>query len=77
MFGVSVIEKHFTYRKENQTFHDHAISADPKDMKKLVKDVRQAEIIFGSYKEKEVNRRTNNLVKYEKVLCRCYESEKR
>ncbi|WP_420549389.1 N-acetylneuraminate synthase family protein [Curvivirga sp.] len=30
--GARVLEVHFTYRKENQDFHDHALSADPDDM---------------------------------------------
>jgi N,N'-diacetyllegionaminate synthase len=45
--GAVVLEKHFTYRKENQLFHDHAISADPTDMRQLVASVRQAEIYLG------------------------------
>ncbi len=49
MLGVKVIEKHFTYRKENQSFHDHHISADPSDMKKIVKKIRFAELMYGNY----------------------------
>ena len=45
--GAVVLEKHFTYRKENQAFHDHALSADPEDMRELVAAVRQAEICLG------------------------------
>ncbi|MBF0118020.1 MAG: N-acetylneuraminate synthase family protein [Desulfobacterales bacterium] len=45
--GAKAIEKHFTYRKENQVFHDHAISADPRDLKELVQAVRRAEIFIG------------------------------
>lgn len=45
--GACVIEKHFTYRKENQTFQDHVISADPQDMAQLVKAVRDAERYRG------------------------------
>jgi sialic acid synthase SpsE len=45
--GAVVLEKHFTYRKENQTFHDHALSADPDDMRQLVAAVRQVETYFG------------------------------
>ncbi|MTI10572.1 N-acetylneuraminate synthase family protein [Curvivirga aplysinae] len=30
--GARVLEVHFTYRKEDQSFHDHALSADPEDM---------------------------------------------
>lgn len=47
--GAAAIEKHFTYRKEDQAFHDHRLSADPEDMKALVASVRQAELMMGSY----------------------------
>lgn len=46
--GAVALEKHFTYRKEDQDFHDHAISADPSDMAALVKCVRHAEVILGT-----------------------------
>jgi N,N'-diacetyllegionaminate synthase len=46
--GAVAIEKHFTYRKEAQAFHDHAISADPDDLTRLVAAVRRAEILLGS-----------------------------
>ena len=45
--GAVALEKHFTYRKENQSFHDHALSADPNDMRQLVAAVRQAETYLG------------------------------
>jgi N,N'-diacetyllegionaminate synthase len=45
--GAVILEKHFTYRKENQAFHDHAISADPEDMRQLVAAVRRAEVYLG------------------------------
>lgn len=46
--GAVALEKHFTYRKEDQEFHDHKLSADPKDLKALVEAVRQAETLLGS-----------------------------
>ena len=46
--GATAVEKHFTYRKENQSFHDHGISADPKDMVELINAVRLAETYLGS-----------------------------
>lgn len=46
--GAVILEKHFTYRKEGQAFHDHALSADPTDMAELVRHVRQAETYLGS-----------------------------
>ena len=46
--GAIALEKHFTYRKEDQAFHDHALSADPRDLAELVKAVRTAETYLGS-----------------------------
>lgn len=45
--GACVIEKHFTYRKEDQTFRDHALSADPGEMKELVASIRLIEVSLG------------------------------
>lgn len=47
--GARVIEKHFTYRKENQTFRDHALSADPRDLRLLVERIRQIERMLGEH----------------------------
>lgn len=47
--GAIAIEKHFTYRKEDQAFHDHHISADPADMRQLVDTIRETEILLGNY----------------------------
>ncbi len=47
--GAVVLEKHFTYRKENQAFRDHQLSANPEDLAALVKAVREAEIYVGRY----------------------------
>lgn len=46
--GAVALEKHFTYRKEDQAFHDHRLSADPADLIALVEAVRQAETYLGS-----------------------------
>jgi len=47
--GAIALEKHFTYQKEEQSFHDHLLSADPEDLRRLIVDVRQAEVYLGSY----------------------------
>lgn len=47
-YGAVVLEKHFTYRKEDQEFRDHALSADPADLAALVEAVRLAEQYRGS-----------------------------
>lgn len=69
MFGIKVIEKHFTYRKENQLFHDHAISADPKDMKNLVNKVRRAELIYGEYQRRRGPSEKKNLKNMRRSYC--------
>lgn len=46
--GAVAIEKHFTYRKEDQDFHDHRLSADPSDMSELVAAIRHAELLLGN-----------------------------
>jgi N-acetylneuraminate synthase/N,N'-diacetyllegionaminate synthase len=45
--GAVTIEKHFTYRKEDQIFHDHKLSANPDDMRDLVESIRLAEKYLG------------------------------
>ncbi|MBI9079532.1 MAG: N-acetylneuraminate synthase family protein [Pseudodesulfovibrio sp.] len=50
--GARIVEKHFTYRKEDQAFHDHLISADPEDLKSLVANIRMAEVYLGSKQRK-------------------------
>jgi len=47
--GAVAVEKHFTYRKEDQAWHDHAVSADPKDLRALVDTIREAEVYLGRY----------------------------
>jgi N-acetylneuraminate synthase len=44
--GASVIEKHFTYDKKADG-PDHMLSADPSEMKKIVDNIRECEILKG------------------------------
>jgi len=57
--GAKVIEKHFTLDK-NLEGPDHKISADPKQFKKLIEDIRKIEIAL---KEKK-SERENKLKRY-------------
>lgn len=50
--GARIIEKHFTIDKNYSSFRDHQLSADPNDMKELIKRVRQAEAFIGSGEKK-------------------------
>ena len=59
--GARIIEKHFTLDKNYSDFRDHQLSADPVDLRELVKRIRKIEILMsdesnrGSHDE-ELNR---------------------
>jgi N-acetylneuraminate synthase/N,N'-diacetyllegionaminate synthase len=59
--GAVALEKHFTYRKEDQAFRDHQLSADPADMQALVAAVRQAEVFVGRYERERGEAELANL----------------
>jgi N,N'-diacetyllegionaminate synthase len=46
--GARIIEKHFTIDKNYSDFRDHQLSADPSDMKQLVDEIRNTQILMGS-----------------------------
>jgi N,N'-diacetyllegionaminate synthase len=46
--GARWIEKHFTDRKTDRTFHDHALSSEPQEMAQLVRDIREIESALGA-----------------------------
>lgn len=54
--GAVVIEKHFTYRKENQSFRDHRLSADKKEMKQLVTMAKEIRTAVGSNYGKNIGK---------------------
>lgn len=45
--GAEIIEKHFTIAHDHSDFRDHQLSADPAEMKELVRRVRAAEVMIG------------------------------
>jgi sialic acid synthase SpsE len=69
--GACVIEKHFTYRKENQSFRDHALSADPAEMKKLVANIRLIEKSLGKYGKEVAECEKGNRVEMRRSLAIC------
>jgi sialic acid synthase SpsE len=46
--GARIVEKHFTLDKTRPTFRDHALSADPADMRHLAEVMHQYEALLGS-----------------------------
>lgn len=49
--GAEVVEKHFTLDK-NLPGTDHILSADPDELRELVKKIEEVEILLGSYTKK-------------------------
>ena len=49
--GARIIEKHFTIDKKYSDFHDHQLSADPIEMKRLVEKVDLVENLLGTYEK--------------------------
>lgn len=49
--GARVIEKHFTLDKNQSTFRDHQLSADPSDFAQLSRRVKEAVILIGTHQK--------------------------
>lgn len=47
--GAEIIERHFTFDK-NEKGSDHAISSDEKEMKRIIKEIKEVEEILGNGK---------------------------
>ena len=47
--GAEIIEKHFTIDKNYSRFRDHKLSADLKEMKKIVQGIRRIDNMKGKY----------------------------
>ena len=46
--GARIVEKHFTISKNYSAFHDHKISADPKEFADLVRQIRRTSELLGN-----------------------------
>ena len=53
--GAIIIEKHFTLDKNFSDFRDHQLSANPSDMKTLVKQIRLTSSMLGKREKKVEN----------------------
>lgn len=49
--GAAIVEKHFTLDKQYSEFRDHQLSADPDDLRELVRRIRSAERLLGAPKK--------------------------
>ena len=66
--GARVIEKHFTDNKNYSNFRDHQLSADPEEMKKLVKLIRESEKLIGSGSLKISENESKNLMQIRRSM---------
>ena len=46
--GARIVEKHFTIDKNYSDFRDHALSADPDELKRLAERIREVSDLLGS-----------------------------
>ena len=68
--GSRIIEKHFTLNHHLSDFRDHQLSANPKEMKDLVLQIRSAETMLGDGFKKAENCETDlvNLVRRSAIV---------
>ena len=60
--GARVIEKHFTFDKNRTTFRDHALSADPDDLRRLAEFVHSLDEVLGTGEKRPMPCEEENLV---------------
>ncbi len=46
--GASIVEVHFTDRREGREFRDHALSVEPNELSKLIESLRKVRAALGS-----------------------------
>ena len=59
--GAQLIEKHFTLDKNGEG-PDHRLSADPKEMKRMVRQIKEVEAILGDYRLATIEAERQTLV---------------
>jgi N-acetylneuraminate synthase/N,N'-diacetyllegionaminate synthase len=59
--GARIVEKHFTINKHYSDFRDHQLSADPEDMKELVRRIKEATVFLGDGKKRVLECEKENI----------------
>ncbi|OIQ50062.1 N,N'-diacetyllegionaminic acid synthase [Pseudodesulfovibrio hydrargyri] len=67
--GARIVEKHFTLDHNHSAFRDHQLSADPDEMRELVRRVREAEKLLGHGSLEPEGERFNNAEAFSRSLC--------
>lgn len=66
--GARIIEKHFTLDHAQSDFRDHQLSADPQELRELVRRVREAELLLGSSGKKASESEQPNMASVRRSL---------
>ena len=61
LMGAEIIEKHFTLNKKFSKFRDHKLSADPKEFKEMVNNIKLIYQMKGSVKDKLSKEELSNI----------------
>jgi len=62
LLGAKIIEKHFTLDHKFSKFKDHALSANPQELKEMVKKIRNVKKIIGFSSKKIGKQEKKNIV---------------
>lgn len=62
LLGAKIIEKHFTLDHKFSKFKDHALSANPQELKEMVKKIRNVKRIIGFSSKKISKQEKKNIV---------------
>jgi N,N'-diacetyllegionaminate synthase len=73
--GARIIEKHFTIDNNYSNFHDHQLSANPTDFKKMVEKIREAEEMLGKGKIHATCEESENKEKIRRSIVAKYDLE--
>ena len=71
--GARIIEKHFTIDNNYSDFHDHQLSANPADFKKMVEKIRIAEQMLGLGEKQPTTEEIENKEKIRRSIVAKYD----
>ena len=70
--GARIVEKHFTLDKNYSEFRDHKLSADTKEMRMMVNEIRNIEKILGKEEKKvQISEKVMKIEARRSIACAC------
>ena len=68
VLGARIIEKHFTLDKHHSDFHDHQLSADPKELSLMVRRIKETIKLLGNGEKNIQNNEKNMILKVRRSI---------